>query len=167
MHLFKQNNIWMAVLTDCHLYILTHKRNCCAVSTHYNFIYGEYHMFVNEYVMTRKRYDKWAAPKFWRLPIFYVYCIIFAAGTFGWIYFHHVGASLRWQSVGATLSFIALYRGVFFKWMHADKTFRVTRAQYFNGKDWTCKVMIIWMESLILIRVPMAQKQTLSEKIIW
>ena len=99
-------------------------------------------MFVNEYVMTRKRYDKWAAPKFWKLPIFYVYCIIFAAGTFGWIYFHHVGASLRWQSVGATLSFIALYRGVFFKWMHADKTFRVTRAQYFNGKDWTCKVMI-------------------------
>ena len=80
-------------------------------------------MFVNEYVMTRKRYDKWAAPKFWRLPIFYVYCIIFAAGTFGWIYFHHVGASLRWQSVGATLSFIAIYRGVFFKWMHADKTF--------------------------------------------
>ena len=54
-------------------------------------------MFVNEYVMTRKRYDKWAAPKFWKLPIFYVYCIIFAAGTFGWIYFHHVGASLRWQ----------------------------------------------------------------------
>mgnify|MGYP000249529193 CR=1 FL=1 len=49
-------------------------------------------MFVNEYVMTRKRYDKWAAPKFWKLPIFYVYCIIFAAGTFGWIYFHHVGA---------------------------------------------------------------------------
>ena len=28
MHLFKQNNIWMAVLTDCHLYILTYKRNC-------------------------------------------------------------------------------------------------------------------------------------------
>lgn len=27
-------------------------------------------MFVNEYVMTRKRYDKWAAPKFWKLPIF-------------------------------------------------------------------------------------------------
>lgn len=97
-------------------------------------------MFVNEYVMTRKRYDKWAAPKFWRLPIFYVYCVIFASGTFGWIYFHHVGASLRWQSVGATLSFIAIYRGVFFKWMHADKTFRVMRTQYFNDKDWTCKV---------------------------
>ena len=44
-------------------------------------------MFVNEYVMTRKRYDKWAVPKFWRLPIFYVYCAIFASGTFGWIYF--------------------------------------------------------------------------------
>ena len=94
MHLFKQNNIWMAVLTDCHLYILTHKRNCL--------------------------------------------CSFHALQ----IYFHHVGASLRWQSVGATLSFIALYRGVFFKWMHADKTFRVTRTQYFNGKDWTCKVMI-------------------------
>ena len=26
--------------------------------------------------------------------------------------------------------------------MHADKTFRVTRTQYFNDKDWTCKVMI-------------------------
>ena len=77
------------------------------------------------------------------LPIFYVYCIIFAAGTFGWIYFHHVGASLRWQSVGATLSFIALYRGVFFKWMHADKTFRVTCVLNIStDKDWTCKVMI-------------------------
>jgi len=26
--------------------------------------------------------------------------------------------------------------------MHADKTFRVMRTQYFNDKDWTCKVMI-------------------------
>ena len=34
---------------------------------------GETIMFVNEYVMTRRRYDKWATPKFWKLPIFYIY----------------------------------------------------------------------------------------------
>lgn len=27
-------------------------------------------MFVNEYVMTRKRYDKWATPKFWKAAHF-------------------------------------------------------------------------------------------------
>ena len=26
--------------------------------------------------------------------------------------------------------------------MHADKTFRVTRQRYFNGKDWSCKVIV-------------------------
>lgn len=99
-------------------------------------------MFVNEYVMTRKRYDKWAVPIFWKVPMFYVYCVIFVAGAAGWIYFHAVGAELRWQSVGAFLTFVAVYRGVFFRWMHADKTFRLTRTQYFDGKDWTCKVII-------------------------
>ena len=92
--------------------------------------------------MDRRRYDKWAAPKFWKLPIFYVYCVIFVAGVFGWIYFKKADASLRWQSIGAFLTFVAVYRGVFFKWMHADKTFRVTRETYFGGKDWTCKVII-------------------------
>lgn len=99
-------------------------------------------MFVNEYVMDRRRYDKWAAPKFWKLPIFYVYCVIFAAGAFGWVYFKEAGASMRWQSIGAFLTFVAVYRGVFFKWMHADKTFRVTRETYFGGKNWTCKVIV-------------------------
>lgn len=99
-------------------------------------------MFINEYVMNRRRYDKWATPKFWKLPIFYVYCVIFAAGVFGWIYFDKVNAPARWQTVGAFLTFVAVYRGVLFNWMHADKTFRVTRVNYFNGQDWTCKVII-------------------------
>ena len=99
-------------------------------------------MFVNEYVMTRKRYDKWAVPKFleashllrilcnlcsrnFRLDLFSS-CRRFAQMAVCWCY-----------------AFLySLYRGVFFKWMHADKTFRVTRTQYFNDKDWTCKVMI-------------------------
>ena len=93
-------------------------------------------MFVNEYVMTRKRYDKWAAPKFWKASHLYVYCIIFAAGTFGWIYFHHVGASLRWQSVGATLSFIALYRGVFFNGCMLTKLPCDTRNNISMEKYW-------------------------------
>ncbi len=99
-------------------------------------------MFINEYVMDRKRYDRWATPKFWRVPIFYVYCFVFLAGAFGWIYFRAVGAALRWQSLGACLTFVAVYRGIFFKWMHTDKTFRVTRAQYFGGKNWTCRVIV-------------------------
>ena len=99
-------------------------------------------MFVNEYVMDRRRYDKWATPKFWKLPIFYVYCVIFVAGAFGWIYFQKADAPMRWQTVGAFLTFVAVYRGVFFKWMHADKTFRLTRETYFVGKNWTCKVIV-------------------------
>ncbi len=99
-------------------------------------------MFVNEYVMDRRRYDKWATPKFWKLPIFYVWCFIFVFGVFGWIYFQRVGASARWQSIGAFLTFVAVYRGVFFRWMHADKTFRLTRVNYFNGKNWTCKTIV-------------------------
>lgn len=99
-------------------------------------------MFINEYVMDRRRYDKWATPKFWLLPIFYVYCAIFAAGVFGWIYFSHVNVSARWQTIGAFLTFVAVYRGVFFQFMHADKTFRVTKSQYFDGKDWNCKVIL-------------------------
>lgn len=103
---------------------------------------GEIRMFINEYVMNRRRYDKWATPKFWKLPVFYVYCFIFAAGVFGWIYFGKVGAPMRWQTVGAFLTFVAVYRGIFFNWMHADKTFRVTRETQFGGKDWTCKVIV-------------------------
>lgn len=99
-------------------------------------------MFINEYIMDRKRYDKWATPKFWKLPIFYVWCLIFIAGVFGWVYFERVNAPTRWQSIGAFLTFVAVYRGVFFRWMHADKTFRLTRANYFNGKDWTCKTIV-------------------------
>lgn len=99
-------------------------------------------MFVNEYVMNRKRYDKWATPKFWKLRSFYLYLAIFAAGVFGWFYFDWVGASARWRTIGVFLVFVALYRGVFFRWMHADKTFRLTRQKYFNEKDWSCKVIV-------------------------
>lgn len=103
---------------------------------------GESIMFVNEYVMTRRRYNKWATPKFWKLRIFYVYLVIFIAGVIGWIYFDRVDAPGRWQTIGAFLTFVAVYRGVFFRWMHADKTFRLTRQKYFNEKDWTCKVIL-------------------------
>ena len=99
-------------------------------------------MFVNEYVMNRKRYDKWATPKFWKLRSFYLYLAIFAAGVFGWFYFDWAGASPRWRTIGVFLVFVALYRGVFFRWMHADKTFRLTRQKYFNEKDWSCKVIV-------------------------
>lgn len=99
-------------------------------------------MFINEYVMDRIRFSKWATPKFWKLPIFYVYCVIFVAGVFGWIYFDKVNAPVRWQTIGAFLTFVAVYRGVCFRWMHADKTFRLTRQKYFNDKNWTCKVIL-------------------------
>lgn len=70
-------------------------------------------MFINEYTMDRKRYDKWATPKFWRLRTFYLYLVLFAAGVFGWIYFDKVNVSARWQTIGAFLIFVAVYRGVF------------------------------------------------------
>ena len=41
---------------------------------------GETTMFVNEYIMDRRRYDKWATPKFWKLPVahlFFIYTVLF------------------------------------------------------------------------------------------
>ena len=78
------------------------------------------------------------------LEVTYFLCILcdFVAGAFGWIYFQKADAPMRWQTVGAFLTFVAVYRGVFFKWMHADKTFRLTRETYFGGKNWTCKVIV-------------------------
>lgn len=99
-------------------------------------------MFVNEYVMTRKRYDKWATPKFWKLRTFYMWIAIFVAGVFGWFYFDQADVSPRWKTLGVFLGFVAVYRGVFFRWLHADKTFRLTRQKYFNEKNWTCKVIL-------------------------
>lgn len=99
-------------------------------------------MFVNEYRMDRKRYDRWAAPKCWRLPTFYLYCLIFAAGVFGWIYFDRADVPAKWKTIGAFLTFVAVYRGVFFHWMQADKMFRLMRSRCFDGKDWLCKVVI-------------------------
>ena len=46
-------------------------------------------MFINEYTMTRKRYDKWSVPKFWKSgPMFFIWCFIFIIGTLSWIYFN-------------------------------------------------------------------------------
>lgn len=55
-------------------------------------------MFVNEYVMDRKHYDKWATPKFWKLPLFYVYCFIFVVGVFGWFYFDRAGLDVTFDT---------------------------------------------------------------------
>lgn len=99
-------------------------------------------MFVNEYVMTRRRYTKWATPKFWKLRSFYLWVIIFVAGIFGWFYFDQAPVTPRWKTIGVFLVFVAVYRGVCFPWMHADKTFRLTRQKYFNEKNWTCKVIL-------------------------
>lgn len=120
-------------------------------------------MFTNEYIMDRKRYNKWATPKFWKLPVFYVYCFIFAAGIFGWIYFEKVNAPVRWQTIGAFLTFVAVYRGIFFRWMHADKTFRVTRARYFDGKNWSCKVIIGCKDISLYINGKMNNKVAWSD----
>ena len=92
-------------------------------------------MFINEYTMDRKRYDKWATPKFWRLRTFYLYLVLFAAGVFGWIYFDKVNVSARWQTIGAFLIFVAVYRGVFFHWIQA-------RQKYFNEKYCLCKFIV-------------------------
>ena len=87
-------------------------------------------MFVNEYVMTRRRYTKWATPKFWKLRSFYLWVIIFAAGIFGWFYFDQAPVTPRWKTIGVFLVFVAVYRGVCFPWMHADNI-----SLYINGKS--------------------------------
>lgn len=92
--------------------------------------------------MTRGRYNKWAVPKFWMLKTFYMWIAIFAIGVFGIVYFDQANVSGRWKTLGVFLVFVAVYRGVFFKLLHADKTFRLTRQKYFNEKDWTCKVIL-------------------------
>ena len=124
----------MAVRGDGHLYI------CVLPPALWVTILGNQYEKRRNYYVCKRIYN--GSKTFWKLPVFYIYCVIFIAGIFGWIYFGKVDVSSRWQTIGAFLTFVAVYRGVFFNWMHADKTFRLTRATYFNGQNWTCKVII-------------------------
>lgn len=99
-------------------------------------------MFTNEYIMDRKRFLKWAVPKLYTLPIFYIYMVIFIVSIAGWYYFEQIDAPVRWKTMVSFLSFIALYRGVFFKKMAAAKQFQILKQEKYNGKNWKCKIVV-------------------------
>ena len=99
-------------------------------------------MFENEYLMTSKKYEKYIVPKFYALPIFYVYFVIFIMGIIGYYYFNKNNIDLRWKTLSVFLIFISIYRGVFYKWMLANKQYRLMQSQYFGGESWICKYVI-------------------------
>jgi len=96
--------------------------------------------FINEYEMTRGRYNKWAVPKFWCLPVFYVYLAIFILSVGSWVYFNQHDVAQKWRTLCAFMCLISVYRGVAFKYMATDKQYRLTKMQVFKDKPWMCKI---------------------------
>ena len=94
--------------------------------------------------MDSKRYTKWVVPKLYALPISYVYLFIFILGIVGYWYFtkFYAGDFSRWKNVCILLVIIAVYRGLCFKWMHANKQYRLMKQQMFNDKPWECEIVV-------------------------
>lgn len=99
-------------------------------------------MFENEYVMDHKRYEKWTVPKFWCVPFFYIWMVVFVISLFGIWYFTKTGTSSKWVSLAALMAFVSIYRAIPRRWMAQNKQYRVLSQQYFNEKPWTCKICI-------------------------
>lgn len=99
-------------------------------------------MFVNEYEMTRKRFLLWSTPKFYKLPIFYIWAAVFVFSGVAWYYFAHHGVAVRWKTLAAFMMLIAFYRGVAFRYMAVDKQFRLTKENMYKDVPWMCKVEV-------------------------
>lgn len=99
-------------------------------------------MFINEYIMDHRRYEKWTVPKFYMLPIFYVYILVFIISAIGYWSFTKYGIAARWKTLAIVLMFIAVYRGVFVNWLKANKVYRLMKDKYYGGKCWKCRVEV-------------------------
>lgn len=93
-------------------------------------------MFENEYIMDSKRFCKWALPKFWLLPVFYIDLFIVLVGIVGLWYFSNIAALNRWRTLSIFLIFIGIYRAFLFRWLSAIKQYRVTKDKFFDNKPW-------------------------------
>lgn len=99
-------------------------------------------MFVNEYIMDHKRYEKWTVPKFYLLPIFYVYIVVFIVSSIGLWLFTKNGIAVRWRTLALVLMFLSIYRGIFVNWMRSNKMYRLMKQKYYGDKCWKCRVEI-------------------------
>lgn len=99
-------------------------------------------MFENQYVMDSKKYEKYMVPKFYLLPIFYIYMAILVVSIIGLIYFEKHDVGTRWKTVAVFLIFIAIFRGIFRKWMVANKQYRLLKQKAFGDKPWECRTVI-------------------------
>ena len=99
-------------------------------------------MFVNEYEMTRKRFLLWSVPKFYKLPIFYIWAAVFVFSAVAWAYFANHDVEVRWETLAAFMCLISLYRGVAFRYMAVDKQYRLTKENMYKDVAWMCKVEV-------------------------
>lgn len=100
-------------------------------------------MFINEYEITWKKYIKWVVPKFYMLWTFYIYLLIIIVAIFSLRFFDYYGIGFRWKTLAIFMIFIAIYRSIFFKYLHAIKQFKIMKMQQFmHGEKWICKIII-------------------------
>lgn len=99
-------------------------------------------MFENVYLMDSKRYSKWTVPKFYMLPIFYIYIVVFILAAVGFYVFTKISPNNRFMTLSVVLMFISVYRGIPHKWMVSNKQYRLMKQKYFNNMPWTCKVVV-------------------------
>ena len=99
-------------------------------------------MFVNEYEMTRKRFVSWSTPNIFKLPITYIWTAVLLFSAFAWWYFANKDTAIRWQTLGAFMVVISVYRGYLFRFMATDKQYRLTKENMYKDVAWMCKVEV-------------------------
>ena len=105
-------------------------------------IRGDKYMFINEYEMTRGRFVKWSTPVFYKLPIFYIWCVVFVFSGIAWYYFAQHNVAVRWETLAAFMMLISFYRGFAFRFMATDKQYRLTKENMYKDVPWMCKVEV-------------------------
>lgn len=99
-------------------------------------------MIENECVMTRDRFVRWTVPKFYALPIFYIYICIIVSDVLGfWYYIKHGGDSKQLILLFFLIAICFLYLAFFHKWIVAISQYKELYRKLGN-KKWTQKVII-------------------------
>lgn len=99
-------------------------------------------MIENECTVTRERYVMWTMPKFYFLPIFYIYLCIFIFSIFAVSHLVKIGADKKWILLFGFLALAVFYLAIFHKWVTAISQYKVLLKKAFNGTPWKQKVIV-------------------------
>ncbi len=82
-------------------------------------------MFQVKYHMDGKLYRQWTCPPIHKVRGFWFWMVLLAVSTPAMFYLRSIDGPIRLQSLASMAMLVAVYRGILFRPMYADKQFRV------------------------------------------